>query len=247
MQWSEDGIILGTRRHGESSVIVELMTRAHGRHLGLVRGGRSRRLQPLLQPGNSVHATWRARLDEHLGNYAVEPAKLRAASLMESAAGLYAVQVIAAHLRLLPERDPHPQLYDGLAASLDWLGDPLVAGVLVVRFEVQVLNELGFGLDLDRCAASGASEDLAYVSPKTGRAVSRSAGEPWRNKLLTLPSFLLSGGGASPTPAELVEGFDLTGYFFARHVFEPRGISAPEARASLIALMSRPAGTAARA
>jgi DNA repair protein RecO (recombination protein O) len=247
MEWTDEGIILGTRRHGETSLIVELMTPDHGRHLGLVRGGRSRKLQPLLQPGNSVRATWRARLDEHLGNYALEATALRAATLIENAAGLYAVQALAALLRLLPERDPHPQLYEGLAASLDWLADPLVAGALLIRFEVQMLNELGFGLDLERCAANGTNDDLAFVSPKTGRAVSRAAGEPYKGKLLALPAFLTRAGALSPNASELGQGFDLTGYFLARHVFEPRGIAPPEARASLIALVRRSGGEPARA
>jgi DNA repair protein RecO (recombination protein O) len=239
MEWTDDGIILATRRHGETSLIVELMTPAHGRHLGLVRGGRSRKQQPVLQPGNSVHATWRARLDEHLGHFAIEATAVRAASLMESAAGLYAFQALAALLRLVPERDPHPQLYEGLAASLDWLSDPLVAGALLVRFEVQILNELGFGLDLERCAAGGASDDLAFVSPKTGRAVSRPAGEPYRDRLFVLPAFLSRPGGPAPTADELAAGFRLTGYFLARHVYEPRGLEPPDARASLIALIER--------
>ena len=180
MQWTDEGIIIGTRRHGETSLIVELMTPAHGRHLGLVRGGRSRRLQPILQPGNSVAATWRARLDEHLGTYTVEPTTQRASRLIEGAAGLYGIQMLAGLLRLLPERDPHPRLYEGLASILDWFDEPLVAGALIVRFELKLLDDLGFGLDLERCAATGSNDDLAYVSPKSGRAVSRSAGDAYR-------------------------------------------------------------------
>src|SRR6185295_16594336 len=190
MEWTDEGIVIGTRRHGETSLIVELMTPAHGRHLGLVRGGRSRRMQPVLQPGNSVHATWRARLDEHLGNYTIEGTTSRAARLIDSAAGLYGIQAVAGLLRLLPERDPHRQLYDGLSAILDWLDDPLIAGAVIVRFELKLLDELGFGLDLGECAATGTNDDLAYVSPKTGRAVSRASGEPYRDRLLRLPAFL---------------------------------------------------------
>ena len=153
MQWTDDGIIIGTRRHGETSLIVELMTPAHGRHLGLVRGGRSRKQQPVLQPGNSVTATWRARLDEHLGHYTMELTRQRAARLIEGPAGLYGIQALAALLRLLPERDPHPLLYAGLLAIVDHLDDPLTAGELIARFELQLLDDLGFGLDLDECAA----------------------------------------------------------------------------------------------
>jgi DNA repair protein RecO (recombination protein O) len=240
MQWSDDGVIIGTRRHGETSLIVELMTRGHGRHLGLVRGGRSRRLQPVLQPGNSVAANWRARLDEHLGNYTLEPTTNRAARLIEGAAGLYGIHALAALLRLLPERDPHEGLYEGLSAMLDWLGDPILAGALIVRFELKILDELGFGLDLTRCAATGATTDLIYVSPKTGRAVSREAGVSLHDRLLKLPAFLLApASAAAPAPAEVLEGFTLTGYFLSRHVFEPRGIAPPEARARFIALLAR--------
>jgi DNA repair protein RecO (recombination protein O) len=239
MQWTDEGIITGTRRHGETSLIVELMTLAHGRHLGLVRGGRSRKQQPVLQPGNSVSATWRARLGEHLGHFAIEPTRQRAARLIEGPAGLYALQTLAALLRLLPERDPHPQLYAALDAILDRLDDAMVAGELVARFELQLLDDLGFGLDLDSCAVTGANDGLAYVSPRSGRAVGLAAGEPYRDRLLPLPPFLLQDAAAShPTAAEIADAFRLTGYFLARHVYEPRDLAMPEARAALIRLVA---------
>lgn len=237
MHWSDDGIIIGTRRHGETSLIVELMTERHGRHLGLVRGGRSRMQRPVLQPGNSVHATWRARLDEHLGNYALEPDTLRAAKLMETPAGLYGLQALAGLVRLLPERDPHPQIYTGLSALVDLLDDPVLAGGLIVRFELRMLEELGFGLDLDSCVATGTNDDLAYVSPKSGRAVSRSAGDPYRDRMLRLPAFLLAAPGVRPGPEDLIAAFRLTGFFLARHVYEPRGIAPPEARERFVGLI----------
>jgi DNA repair protein RecO (recombination protein O) len=239
MQWIDEGVILGTRRHGETSLIVELMTFAHGRHLGLVRGGRSRKQQPMLQPGNSVSATWRARLDEHLGNYTMEATTQRAARLMEGPAGLYGIQAVAGLLRLLPERDPHAELYQGLLAILDWLDDPIAAGAVLVRFEARMLEELGFGLDLERCAATGTTGELVYVSPKTGRAVSRAAGEPYNNRLLALPRFMVENGEAGPRPADILAGFRLTGYFLARHVYEPRGLEAPDARARILTLIER--------
>ena len=239
MQWTDEGVIIGTRRHGETSLIVELMTPGHGRHLGLVRGGRSRKMQPVLQPGNSVHATWRARLDEHLGHYAIEATTSRAARLIESAAGLYGIQAVASLLRLLPERDPHRQLYDGLCAVLDWLDDPMTAGAVIVRFELKLLDELGFGLDLDACAATGSNDDLAYVSPKTGRAVSRASGEPYRDKLLRLPAFLVAPAMTPPPDKrDLADAFKLTGYFLDRHVFEPRGLKPSEGRAGLLRLVA---------
>ena len=239
MHWTDNGIIIGTRRHGETSLIVELMTPGHGRHLGLVRGGRSRKMQPLLQPGNSVSATWRARLDEHLGNFSLEPTRQRAADLMGSASGLYGIQVLGSLIRLLPERDPHPAIYEALEAVIDWLDDPVLAGAFVVRFELRMLEELGFGLDLDTCAASGGTQDLVYVSPKTGRAVSRNAGEPWKDKLLNLPTFLRQGPGTTPDRDDLANAFALTTFFLERHVYVPRAVRPPEARTRLVALISQ--------
>ena len=171
MQWTDEGIVLGVRRHGEANAVLELMTREHGRHLGLVRGGFGSRLKPVLQPGNSVSATWRARLDEHLGNYAVEPVRQRASTFFGSPHAIYGVTHLAAMMRLLPERDPHAGLYSVFEEVLDRLEDPALAAPLVVRFELQLLSELGFGLDLAQCASTGATAELIYVSPKSGRAV----------------------------------------------------------------------------
>src|SRR5437879_515805 len=154
MEWTDDGIVLGTRRHGETSAIVEVMTRDHGRHLGLVRGGGGTRLRPLLQPGNTVRVVWRARLDEHLGHYAVEPLHLHGASQLAAAHVVYGVTHLGALCRLLPERDPHPEVHDHLAAVLEHLDDPLTAGLEMVRFELQMLVELGVGLDLASLAAT---------------------------------------------------------------------------------------------
>ena len=244
MDWHDEGIIIGTRRHGETSLIVELMTLAHGRHLGLVRGGRSRAQRPVLQAGNSVVATWRARLDEHLGNYALEPSTFRAARLMEAPTGLYGLQALAALVRLLPERDPHPALYGALVTLVDLLGDPMLAAGLLVRFELHVLDELGFGLDLERCVATGANDDLAYVSPKSGRAVSRSAGDPYRDRMLPLPAFLRAAPGGATDAEDIAAGFRLTGFFLHRHVYEPRGLTPPEARERFLALVVARAGAA---
>src|SRR5690606_31924036 len=210
MQWSEEAIVLGVRRHGESSVIAEVMTRSRGRHLGMVRGGRSRTMQPVLQPGNSVDVTWRARLDEHLGEFRIEPLELRASRLMETATAVYGVQAMAALLRFLPERDPHPHLYEALAVILEHLHEPAEAGELLIRFELAVLNDLGFGLDLSRCAATGGQEDFCYVSPNSGRAVSRVAGAPWADRMLALPAFLGEESRHAADRAALAEGFRLT-------------------------------------
>ena len=238
MEWREEGIVLGVRRHGETSAVAEIMTRDRGRHLGLVRGGRSRRLQPVLQPGNQVDATWRARLDEHLGFMTIEPVALRAARLMEGAVGLHGIQLLAAHIRLLPERDPHARLYDAIQTIVAHLDDATLAGSLILRFEVMLLEELGFGLDLERCAASGQKDELIYVSPKTGRAVSREAGEPWKDRLLPLPAFLAEEG-EEPNAATLRDGFRMTGFFLARHVWEPRAIEEPVSRAGTLSAIAR--------
>jgi DNA repair protein RecO (recombination protein O) len=230
MQWTDEAILLGVRRHGETSVIAEMMTRSRGRHLGMVRSGRSRTMQPVLQPGNRLEVTWRARLDEHLGEYRVEPLVLRAGRLMESATAVYGVQALGSLLRLLPERDPHPHLFEALDIILDHLEEPATAGELFVRFELALLNDLGFGLDLEECAATGLREDLAYVSPKSGRAVSRAAGAPWADKMLALPDFLASGTKQGADPESLAAAFRLTGYFLERHVYVPRGLEAGAAR-----------------
>lgn len=234
MEWQDEGIILGVRRHGESTVIAEVMTLKRGRHLGLVRGGRSRRLQPVLQPGNEVALTWRARLDQHLGTYQIEPTQLRAARLMESATAVYGVQAMAALLRLLPERDPHPHLYEALGIILENLHLPESAGELFIRFELAMLDDLGFGLDLTQCAATGTTRQLSFVSPKTGRAVCLEAGLPWADKMLALPDFLAKGSSLSASQDSLAQAFELTGYFLSRHVYEPRGLDAPDARTGFI-------------
>lgn len=242
MEWSDEGIILGVRRHGESAAIVELLTRGHGRHLGMVRGGASARMRPLLQPGNSVLASWRARLDEHLGYYQLEATKMRAATLLGSSHAVYGVTHLASLARLLPERDPHEEIYQRLVLTLDDFDDCGVAAAHLIRFELAILAELGFGLDLSACAATGSTTELIYVSPKSGSAVSRSAGEPWRDRLLRLPAFLRddeaeSGNGWSGQ--DLFDGFELTGRFLLRNVLEPRGQSHSDARAGFINAVTR--------
>jgi len=240
MEWTDDGIVLGVRRHGESSAIVELLTRAHGRHLGLVRGGAGSRMRPLLQPGNSVYAIWRARLDEHLGTYAIEGTRLRAATLLGASHAAYGVTHLAALARLLPERDPHEDIYDMLDRTLDDFDDAGGAAVHVVRFELAMLAELGFGLDLENCAATGETTDLIYVSPKSGGAVSRAAGEPWRDRLMRLPPFLRDGEQLNGwSEQDLQDGFQLTGRFLLRHVLEPRGQGHSDARDGFINSVTR--------
>jgi DNA repair protein RecO (recombination protein O) len=235
MQWNDEGIVLGVKRHGEANAILELLTREHGRHLGLVRGGAGSRLRPILQPGNRVSATWRARLDEHLGHYTVEGLDLVAAEFLAVSHAVYGVTHLSALCRLLPERDSHPHIHAALENVLAQLIDARRCGAAVARFELQMLAELGFGLDLERCAATGTTVELVYVSPKSGRAVSREAGLPWQDKLLRLPPFLREPDLAEePSADDLAAGFAVTGFFLLRHVLEPRGLNLPDARAGFV-------------
>jgi DNA repair protein RecO (recombination protein O) len=236
MEWTDEGIVLGVRRHGESSAIVELLTREHGRHLGLVRGGAGSRMRPLLQPGNSVTAVWRARLDEHLGYYMLEGTRLRAATVLASSFAVYGVTHLAALARLLPERDPHLDIYQMLERILDDFDEAGEAAAHLIRFELAMLAELGFGLDLENCAATGETAELIYVSPKSGGAVSRRAGEPFRDRLLRLPPFLrqTQDGRNDWSDQDLQDGFRLTGLFLLRHVLEPRGQGHSDARDGFI-------------
>ncbi len=236
MEWNDEGMIVGLRRHGEATVILEALTARHGRHLGLVRDGRSRRQAATLQPGNRVALRWRARLDEHLGAFSVEPLRLRPELTLGDAATMDALNWLCALLRMLPERDPHPELYEASEVAADHLADARHARALVARIELAMLEALGFGLDLSCCAATGATQDLIYVSPRTGRAVSRAAGAPWAGRLLELPAFLKGAPeGEAPRPDEVEAGLRLTGFFLERDVFAPRGMPEPAARAAFIA------------
>ncbi len=233
MQWTDEGIVLGVKRHGETSVILELMTQGRGRHLGLVRGGAGTRLRGVLQPGNSLRATWRARLDDHLGNYAVEGMNLRAAGFLMAAHAVHGVTHLAALCRLLAEREPHAGIHNALETILDILEDPAAVAPMIAQFELAFLAELGFGLDLSSCAATGTRDDLIYVSPRSGRAVSRAGGEAYRDKLMRLPDFLRTEAGPAST-ADLVDAFTLTGFFLERYAFGPRGLALPDARGRFV-------------
>jgi DNA repair protein RecO (recombination protein O) len=240
MHWSDHALVLGTRLHGETGAVLEVLTRQHGRHLGLIRGGKSRRMRPILQTGNSVAVEWRARLDEHLGVFTVEPVAMRAGALIESRLAVNGVQLFASLMRLLPERDPHERLFVAGEVVLDAIADPAVCGELMVRLELEVLNDLGFRLDLERCAATGGVEDLVYVSPKTGRAVSRDAGAAYHDRLLDLPRFLVERAAAGrPDPEALRAAYRLTGHFLQKNVFEPRGLAVPAARGGFLQALER--------
>ncbi|MDX1486116.1 MAG: DNA repair protein RecO [Alphaproteobacteria bacterium] len=244
MEWRDQGLLLSTRKHGETAVIVSLLTPDRGRHLGLVRGGQSRRRQGMLQPGNLVEAVWRARLEEHLGSFTLEPVHEFSARVLDDSLRLKAMTAALALLDSgLAEREPHaalfretldllrameaaPEVSPGADEAPDWLG---VYG----RWEVALLACFGFGLDLTACAATGGHDDLVYVSPRSGRAVSREAGAPYRDKLLPLPAFL-SDRALTPAWEEALAGLDLTGFFLERHHFGAQGRSLPLARTRFI-------------
>lgn len=236
MEWREEAIVLGAKRHGETGAILEVLTRQHGRHAGLVRSGRSKRMRPVLQQGNLVDVTWRARLEEHLGNFTVEPLALNAALVMDDPMKLAGLTTLTSMCSLLPEREAHAPLYEAAHLVLDNVGDDDVWPALLVRWEAGLLDSLGFGLDLSKCAATGRTDTLKFVSPKSSRAVSAEAGEPYKARLLPLPGFLIGSGQAST--ADIVVGFALTGYFLHRHLAGPRGIDLPDSRERLINYLS---------
>jgi DNA repair protein RecO (recombination protein O) len=239
MEWRDEGVILSVRRHGETSAIAEILTAGHGRVPGLVRGGRSRMQRPVLQAGNAVQAVWRARLEEQLGTYVLEPLDLRAGAIMEEPFRLAGLATLAELSQLLPEREPHPRVYEALRVVLEAIDKDLVWPALLVRWELGLLDELGYGLDLSKCAATGARENLAYISPRSGKAVSAAAGQPFADRLFRLPPFLM-GSGEAPA-ADIIEGLKLAAFFLERHVFEPRGLRLPEQQDWIIrALAEKP-------
>ncbi len=238
MEWTDSGIVLSSRPYGETGIIADVLTREHGRHLGLVRGSRSR---ATLQPGNGLSLTWRARLPEQLGSYVVELARARAGALMEnrdSLIGLNAFCAVAG--AALPERQTHAALHNVAEILLDAMTADDFAhwGPLYVRWEAGLLDALGFGLDLSQCAATGATADLIYVSPRTGRAVSGEAGAEYAKRLLSLPQFLM-GKADAPDMAATRAGLKLTGHFLLERVLAPHGREMPQARLRLDALASR--------
>ena len=239
MHWRDDAIIIGARRHGENHAIAEVFARDHGRWRGLVHGGAGRRKRPWLQAGNMAQAEWRARTPEQLGTLSLEPAAQHAARALNDMAALAALQTVVTALSLCPEREAHPRLFDGAALVLEHLDETLTAAALLARFELALLAEMGYGLDLSRCALTGATEDLAWVSPKTGRAASRQAGAPWAEKLFPLPRFLLAPDGPPPDAATVADGLRLTAHFVTIRLFAPQGKALPTARLRLPALLAK--------
>lgn len=235
MEWTDEAIVIASRRHGETSSVMTVLTREQGRHAGLVRGGGGKRARGALQPGNRLQVTWKARLAEQLGTFTWELKAADGTRWLGDGARLAAVSSACALVEAtLPEREAHPEAFAGLAMLLDGLGAAGWASDYV-RWELGLLTELGYGLDLSRCAATGSNDDLAFVSPRTGRAVSLSAGEPYRDKLLAMPPFL--GVDRAGTAEEIAAGLDLTGHFLDRWVFAAIGKALPPARARLVAAL----------
>jgi DNA repair protein RecO (recombination protein O) len=239
IEWRDEGAVLSVRPHGENAAIIDVFTAAHGRHAGVVRGGAGRRLAPLLQPGAQVDLVWRARLADHLGAYTVEPLRSRTAQAMGDRLALAGLNAVAALLaRALPEREPHGPLYARTVRLLDLLGRGDVWPLAYLRWEMSLLEEMGFGLDLTVCAVTGMAEDLAHVSPRTGRAVSRAAAGAWADRLLPLPPVMLGQGEA--TGPEIAAALAVTGHFLARRLFASLSDQPmPPARARLLAEIAR--------
>lgn len=239
IEWRDEGAVLAVRRHGESAAIVELFTAGHGRHLGVVRGGAGRRLAPVLQPGAQLAVTWKARLEDHIGSFTVEPVRSRSADVMGDARALAGLNAVTALLSFaLPERAAHRGLYARSVTLLDLLGHADAWPLAYLRWELALLDEMGFGLDLSRCAVTGERDDLVYVSPKSGRAVSAEGAGDWADRLLPLPPCLLGQGPVRA--AEITEGLRTTGYFLEKWLAPAMGDKPlPGARARLVELLGR--------
>jgi DNA repair protein RecO (recombination protein O) len=239
LEWRDHGILLSVRRHGESSAIIDVFTEEHGRHAGVVRGGAGRRMAPVLQPGAQLDVTWRARLEDHLGSYHAEPLRSRAAAAFSGRLALAGLNTVTAMLSFcLPEREPHAGLYTRSEQLLDLLGNEDLWPLAYLRWELALLEEMGFGLDLTACAVTGSRFGLAYVSPKTGRAVSREGAGEWADRLLPLPQVMLGQGDAND--AEILQALRTTGHFLEAHLAPSLGNHPPpEARARLLDLLSR--------
>ena len=239
MEWRDQGILLAMRRHGENAAILDVFTEGHGRHAGVVPGGASRKRAPLLQPGAQLDLTWRARLEDHIGTYRAEPLRSRAAAALSGRLALAGLNAVTALLAFaLPEREVHARLYRRSEQLLDLLGQDEIWPLAYLNWELALLEALGFGLDLSRCAATGVNDELIYVSPRTGRAVSRHGAGDWADRMLPLPPCLY---GAGPAPdAEIAEGLRTTGYFLENRLAPALGNAAlPAARARFVETFAR--------
>ncbi|MBU6475450.1 MAG: DNA repair protein RecO [Alphaproteobacteria bacterium] len=231
LEWQDEGIILSVRAHGETGGLVSLLTRGHGRAAGYVYGATSSRMRGVLEPGNLVSARWQAKSPEQLGNFTLELEKSAAADVMDDPLRLTALQsacVLAD--KTLPERENHPGVFEGTKALMASFATDIWAATYIY-WEIGLLRELGFGLDLSKCAATGAVDNLIYVSPKSGCAVSAAAGEIYKERLLSLPAFLRGQGGFES--ADILDGLKLTGHFLRHRVFALSNSDLPESRLRL--------------
>ena len=242
MEWRSVGILLAARKHGETSLIIDTFCPGHGRCLGIVRGGTSRKFAPILQVGAQLDLTWKARLQDHLGSFKVELVRARTVHAMSDrilAAGLMSVSTILS--RVLPERQAYDNFYRTTEDLLDLLNQPNIWPMAYLRWELELLTVLGYGLDLSKCAVSGSTEKLRYVSPRTGRAISEQAAGEWVSKLLHLPSIILQGSGTSDS---IIDGLKLTGYFLTKKVFNELSERSPiSERQRFVDLLSQKASS----
>ncbi|MDJ0821500.1 MAG: DNA repair protein RecO [Paracoccaceae bacterium] len=239
MDWRDTGILLSSRKHGETSVIIEVFTPEHGRYAGVLRGGTSRKVAPILQPGAQLDVSWRARLEDHIGTVTVEPQRSRAAMAMADRLALAGLNAVVALLAFcLPEREPHPRLYQRTESLLDLLGQMELWPLAYLRWELALLEEMGFALDLSSCAVTGAREGLVYVSPRSGRAVTAAGAGTWASQLLPLPPVMLGQGEADD--AEILTALRTTGHFLKHHLAASLGDKpVPAAREAFLDRLSR--------
>ncbi len=239
MDWRDEGVLLSVRKHGEGSAIIEVLTEHHGRHAGVVRGGGSRRMAPILQPGAQLSVEWRARLEDHIGNFTIDPVKSRAAAIMSDRAALAAMGAVAALLTVgLAEREAHRALYHRTVDLLDALGEIPDWPSRYALWELALLTDAGYGLDFSVCAATGATQDLIYVSPKSGRSVSRAGGADWADKLLPLPRFLRLDAPDEDL-VEVQAALRTTGHFLEAWFMPTLGKQVPAARERFLSALSR--------
>ena len=237
MNWNSEGYVLSVRKHGETSAIIDVLTSDYGRHLGLVRGGISRKIRPILQPGNKINVEWNARLSEHLGNFLVEPLESNAAKIMEDKLSLAALNSLCGIAReCLPEREVHLDVYEAFEVVLKNICIPEIWPALYIKWETGLLSAMGYGLDLRSCAATGSKYNLTHVSPRSGRAVSEKAAKPYAEKLLLLPKFLLANEAF--TPEDLLSGFKLTEFFLETRLQWGVNKTLPAERGRMIHLLT---------
>ncbi|MEO0393088.1 MAG: DNA repair protein RecO [Pseudomonadota bacterium] len=238
--FDDNGIVLSARAYGDSSAVLNILCEHQGRHAGMLRGASSSRQRGIREPGTRVHARWQARLSDHLGNWSLEATRYHAAELLDQPLRLSGLQAVCSLAdAALPEREAHADVYYATEALLDAMEGEFWAAVLVM-WEVKLLKSLGFGLDLSRCAVTGDSANLTYVSPKSGCAVSAEGAGPYKERLLSLPGFLIGQGMAEPS--DIVAGLRLTGHFLQRHVFDVTNKPLPPARLRFAETYSRFAG-----